>query len=47
MGFQESFYLLFLDNSKQVMGISEILIGGFNASVVDTRVVFVYAIKTL
>ncbi len=47
LGFQESFYVMFLDNAKQVMGLAEISKGGFNATVVDPRVVFAYAIKAV
>ncbi len=45
MSLVESFYVMFLNNSKNVIGLAEISRGGYNATVVDPRLVFGYAIK--
>lgn len=42
----ESFYVMFLDNAKMVMGIAEISRGGSNATIVEPKMVFACAIKS-
>jgi DNA repair protein RadC len=41
----ESFYVMFLDNSKGVKGLAEISRGGSNATIVEPKMIFAYAIK--
>ena len=43
----ESFYVMFLDNAKGVRGIAEISKGGSNATIVEPKMVFAYAIKAV
>ncbi len=42
---QESFYVMFLDNAKHVLGLAEISKGGSNATIVEPSLIFAYAIK--
>ncbi len=42
----EQFYILLLNRANNVIGISEISSGGFSATVVDPKLIFVIALKS-
>ena len=42
---QESFYAMFLNNAKHVLGLAEISKGGSAATIVEPSLIFAYAIK--